>query len=192
MRWIWTSFVWCSIPLVPLAAAEIVAPVSQRFANPNLAEVPDFQRHVVPLLGRLGCNGRACHGSFQGQGGFRLSLFGYDFDADHAALTQGENPRVDRKASAKSLILQKPTLTIDHGGGERFAVGEWEYHLLKRWIEAGADGRKKDHAELGNLEAFAARDRVSKAGRDGRPENHRPVGATAAGGRHAALPVSNQ
>jgi hypothetical protein len=34
---------------------------------------------VGPLLGRLGCNGRACHGSFQGQGGFQLSLFGYDY-----------------------------------------------------------------------------------------------------------------
>ena len=50
------------------------------------ADAPDFQRHVVPLLGRLGCNGRSCHGSFQGQGGFRLSLFGYDFQADHDAL----------------------------------------------------------------------------------------------------------
>ena len=46
-------------------------------------ETPSFRRHVVPLLGKLGCNGRACHGSFQGRGGFRLSLFGYDFKMDH-------------------------------------------------------------------------------------------------------------
>ena len=49
---------------------------------------PDFQKHVMPLLGKLGCNGRACHGSFQGRGGFQLSLFGYDFEADHAQLTE--------------------------------------------------------------------------------------------------------
>ena len=71
-------------------AGDILPQVSLRFKSPSVKEVPDFQRHVLPLLGRLGCNGRACHGSFQGQGGFRLSLFGYDFAADHAALTGGE------------------------------------------------------------------------------------------------------
>ena len=68
------------------AVAQITPAASERFADPQAAEVPDFQQHVVPLLGRLGCNGRACHGSFQGRGGFRLSLFGYDFAMDHAAL----------------------------------------------------------------------------------------------------------
>ena len=77
----------------PAAGAEIVRRVDERFASPEAAEVPDFQKHVVPLLGRLGCNGRACHGSFQGQGGFRLSLFpfsplppGYAFSAKIAAI----------------------------------------------------------------------------------------------------------
>ena len=59
------------------------APLSQRFAAEDAEEVPDFQKHVVPLMGRLGCNGRACHGSFQGRGGLQLSLFGYDFQGDH-------------------------------------------------------------------------------------------------------------
>ncbi len=133
-------------------AGENLPPVSLRFKTSAAKEIPDFQRHVVPLLGRLGCNGRACHGSFQGQGGFRLSLFGYDFEADHAALTKGDTPRVDLKEPAKSLILQKPTLTIDHDGGERFVTGEWEYHLLKRWIEAGALGQTQDPAVLEALE----------------------------------------
>lgn len=154
MHVMWPSLLLCLIPLTCLAAAEDVAPVNQRFANPDSAEVPDFQRHVLPLLGRLGCNGRACHGSFQGQGGFRLSLFGYDFEADHAALTEGDHPRVDLNKPTKSLILQKPTLTIDHDGGERFPVAEWEFHLLRRWIEAGADGRKEEPAELTVLEVF--------------------------------------
>ena len=139
-------------PLANGSTAEVLPPVSQRFAEADGAEVPDFQRHVVPLLGRLGCNGRACHGSFQGQGGFRLSLFGYDFESDHAALTKGEKPRVDRKEPPKSLILEKPTLAIDHDGGERYEAGGWEYHLLRRWIEAGAQGRPNEHAELVGLE----------------------------------------
>ena len=77
-------------------ADDVMSPVTERFAGGDGQETPDFQKHVVPLLGRLGCNGRACHGSFQGRGGFRLSLFGYDFKSDHAALLDDESPRVDR------------------------------------------------------------------------------------------------
>ena len=58
-----------------------IRPASERFAQRDSKEVPDFQRHVVPLLGRLGCNSAKCHGSFQGQGDFRLSLFGFDFQS---------------------------------------------------------------------------------------------------------------
>jgi hypothetical protein len=136
------------IPATILPASEVLPPASERFAPATGQETPDFQRHVVPLLGRLGCNGRACHGSFQGQGGFRLSLFGYDFQADHAALVGGDKPRVDLKRPADSLILKKPTLTIDHDGGERFKTGSWEHHLLARWIEAGASPRPVDAAAL--------------------------------------------
>src|SRR5579872_3767656 len=48
----------------------------------------DFERHIMGLLGRAGCNSGSCHGSFQGKGGFRLSLFGYDPDKDYVALTR--------------------------------------------------------------------------------------------------------
>src|SRR5687767_8615509 len=111
-----------------LAASEAggeqrIPPVSQRFAAERVSEVPDFQRHVVPLLGTLGCNGRACHGSFQGQGGFRLSLFGYDFAADHEALTAGQEPRVNIKTPQESLAILKPTAAVDHEGGRRIEPG---------------------------------------------------------------------
>src|SRR5262245_4949159 len=115
-----------------LPAAEVLPPASARFANAEATEEPDFQRHVVPLLGRLGCNGRACHGSFQGQGGMRLSLFGYDFQMDYAALTGQAAPegkegksRVDRQSPRDSLFLRKPTLDLDHEGGERFKADSW-------------------------------------------------------------------
>lgn len=134
------------------AANDVLPPVSRRFAQDEPAEVPHFQRHVIPLLGRLGCNSRACHGSFQGQGGFRLSLFGYDFEADLAALTLGQEPRINRDTPADSLILQKPTLGLDHEGGERFRLGGWEYRLLERWIASGAAGRAKEDPALAGLE----------------------------------------
>ena len=53
---------------------ELIAPVSQRFAVRDTEAVPDFQRHISPLLGRLGCNSAKCHGSFQGQGDLQLLL----------------------------------------------------------------------------------------------------------------------
>lgn len=135
-----------------VGAAEVLSPVSQRYATGDAGDVPSFQRHVIPLLGRLGCNGRACHGSFQGQAGFRLSLFGYDFKADHTALTGGESPRVDLKTPADSLMLQKPSATVRHKGGKRFEVGSWQHRLLQRWIAAGAPGVKEKDAEFAALD----------------------------------------
>ena len=45
------------------------------------------------LFGRIGCSRGSCHGSFQGKGGFRLSLFGYDPEKDFQALTpRGQRP----------------------------------------------------------------------------------------------------
>ena len=63
-----------------------------------------------------------------------------DFEALHADASTDGRKRVDRDEPANSLILQKPTLQVDHEGDERFQPGSWEHHLLKRWIEAGAKG----------------------------------------------------
>ncbi|MFN3191548.1 MAG: DUF1549 and DUF1553 domain-containing protein [Aureliella sp.] len=106
-------------------------------------EVPDFQKHISPLFGRLGCNGRACHGSFQGQGGFQLSLFGYDFEADYQALLEEGAARVDLEDQLESLILTKPVDADMHDGGKRYEHGEWEYWVLRKWIEAGAPFEKE-------------------------------------------------
>lgn len=147
----------CLLVLLPpwRLCAQIIAPANARFASAESAETPDFQRHVVPLLGRLGCNGRSCHGSFQGRGGLRLSLFGYDFAMDHDALTSkasGAHPsRIDREQPDASLIIQKPSLQISHEGGQRFRVDSWEHHLLRRWVAAGAKG-VGEPAELSRLD----------------------------------------
>jgi hypothetical protein len=137
----------CLITCWPITASgdepQTLRPVNERFQQ-TTDEVPDFQQHVIPLLGRLGCNGRACHGSFQGRGGMALSLFGYDFRADHDALTgQAESEplrRVDRDRPEASLILRKATATTDHEGGRRLDSDSWQYRLLQRWIAAGAPG----------------------------------------------------
>ncbi len=116
------------------SAAPAIPPAAERFANADGEETPDFRRHVVPLLGKQGCNGRGCHGSFKGQGGFRLSLFGYDFKLDHDGLID----RVDVDAPEDSYALHKPLLEEPHEGGKRLEKGSWEYNILLKWIAGGA------------------------------------------------------
>jgi hypothetical protein len=120
------------------ADARVLPPIDKRFSTADGEEQPSFQRHVVNLFGRLGCNGRACHGSFQGQGGLQLSLFGYDFKADHDALFDKDSPRIDLDDPDESLIIAKPTDEDMHEGGKRYDKGSWQYHVLRRWIESGA------------------------------------------------------
>ena len=127
-------------------AADVLAPANERFAG-SPEEVPDFQRHMVPLLSKLGCNGRACHGSFQGRGGFRLSLFGYDFKMDQEGLAE----RVDTDEPLASYALEKATLQTEHEGGKRMDVGSWEYNIFHNWIEAGAKPVAEDAATLVRL-----------------------------------------
>lgn len=134
-----------------LSAAEVLKPANERFGV-ETQEVPSFQRHVLPLMGRTGCNGRACHGSFQGQGGFRLSLFGYDFKADHDALLKSEKPRIDLQDVPESLMLLKATLETPHKGGKRIEVDGWEYKLITRWIQSGAKGVEEDDIGFERLE----------------------------------------
>ncbi|MFP6617753.1 MAG: hypothetical protein VB877_00290, partial [Pirellulaceae bacterium] len=102
--------------------------------------MPDFVQHVVPLFSKLGCNNRACHGSFQGQNGFRLSLFGFEPVEDHRELLEsdGDGIRTNVKDPQASLILFKPTHEDEHEGGERMKVGSWQYRMLQEWIAAGA------------------------------------------------------
>jgi hypothetical protein len=133
----------------PSPAADIVPPIDERFAaalEEAVRQPPDFRRHVVPLLGRLGCNGRACHGSFQGQGGFQLSLFGYDFKADHANLTAGDEPRANLADPPASLMLQKPLEETPHDGGKRLTRGSWQHRVLLEWIATGAEPATGDVA----------------------------------------------
>ncbi len=137
------------------------APASAE-AGPAGTEVPSFQKHVSPLMGRLGCNGRACHGSFQGRGDFRLSLFGYDFEADHAALMS--HGRVERDKVLESLILTKPVDADAHEGGKRFEKGGWEYWVLRRWIEAKAPFDKDKIEKLSRLQVEPATITLSTKG----------------------------
>ena len=51
----------------------------------------------LAALRRMGCNMGSCHGSFQGKGGFRLSLFGFDPEKDYPSVTREGLARRPRK-----------------------------------------------------------------------------------------------
>ncbi len=129
----------------------------QRFATLAAAEEPSFRRHIVPLVSRAGCNGRECHGSFQGRGGFKLSLFGYDFEKDLEQMTvkadgDEKQVRINRQQPEKSLLLLKATNEEPHKGKERFKKGSWEYNMMLKWVQAGAKLDVEATGEFDRLE----------------------------------------
>lgn len=133
----------CAIGLVTGLAVPPKASGAISLPGDGRLEKVDFERHVMGLFGRMGCNAGSCHGSFQGKGGLRLSLFGYDAEKDHAVLTrEALGRRVNPVEPDRSLVLLKATGQVEHGGGRRFGTGSWQYQVLREWIAAGANWQK--------------------------------------------------
>ncbi len=142
---------------------EQVPGASERWGAEGVGGTPQFQRHIVPLIGKLGCNSRACHGSFQGQNGFQLSLFGHDPKMDYEELVNeagDSGQRINVKEPAKSLALYKPTHADEHEGGERLNAGSWQYRLLLEWVQAGAPFDKSAEPKIERLEVLPAEVRL--------------------------------
>lgn len=98
-----------------------------------------FERDVIPVLTKLGCNAGACHGKSGGQNGFQLSLLGFDpnFDYD-AILHESRGRRVFPAAPDRSLLLLKASAQIPHGGGRRLQQDDRYYRMLLRWLKNGS------------------------------------------------------
>jgi len=112
------------------------APVSAR----NIDQTPkwSFRNHVIPVLTKTGCNLGACHGAAAGKNGFKLTLRGYDPEADYNVLTrEAIGRRIAPQDPGRSLVLLKPALLIPHAGGRRFGVDSLEYKVLAEWISEG-------------------------------------------------------
>lgn len=100
---------------------------------------PDFVRDVNPVLSRLGCNQGTCHGSAQGKNGFKLSLRGYDPLFDVTTFTDDNaGRRVNLASPEDSLMLDKPTGVVPHGGGVLMQPGDAYYEVVRSWIAQGA------------------------------------------------------
>ena len=109
------------------------------------------------MLTKTGCNSGACHGALAGKGGLKLSLRGYDPDADHFVLTrQALSRRVDRPEPAKSLMLLKPSAEVPHEGGMVLKPGSREYKILRDWIAQGAKNEELAKSRANKLEVVPA------------------------------------
>ena len=114
-----------------------------------------FRNHVESVLSKQGCNAGACHGARAGQKGFRLTLFGFDVDADYTYLTrQAIGRRIVPTDPGRSLILTKPTGLLPHKGGVRLDPSSLEYRVLAEWIAAGAPGPKDDDPQIVKVEVL--------------------------------------
>ena len=123
----------------------------------NAPSVPTFRNHVLAVFTKAGCNGGSCHGALAGKGGLKLTLRGFDPEADYATLTrQTFGRRVVKGDPERSLLLLKPTMTIGHGGGVRIKKSSADYAVVAGWIKAGAPGPRPDDARLLKLEVSPA------------------------------------
>ena len=122
-------------------------------AAPLAAADVSFRNQVQPILARYGCSGGACHGAAAGQGGFKLSLRGYDDEGDYLTITRSaKGRRVCLEDPVRSLFLLKPAKLVAHKGGERFKADSPEFQILADWIASGAPGPQANDPRIERIE----------------------------------------
>jgi hypothetical protein len=114
-----------------------------------------FANQIVPIFTKAGCNGGGCHGKSAGQNGFRLSLLGFEpwEDYDHL-VRESRGRRIFPAAPDRSLLLEKATATLPHGGGKRIDVDSDDYRLLVRWIQQGMPTGDPKAPTVDSIEVF--------------------------------------
>src|ERR1700720_4714861 len=118
-----------------VVAAPLAAQVT-RSTGSGPAEPPrvTFLRDVAPILNKTGCTSGPCHGAAKAKNGFKLSLRGYDPQYDYEALLYDlSGRRFNRADPGSSLMLQKPTQEVAHGGGQRFEKDSGYYRTIYQW-----------------------------------------------------------
>ena len=115
----------------------------------------NFKNQIVPIFTKHGCNGGGCHGKSGGQNGFRLSLLGFYPDDDYEFLVkEGRGRRLFPPAPEESLLIQKGTGELPHGGGARIQPNSHEYRLLVRWIAQGMPYGSPDDPVVTKIECL--------------------------------------
>ncbi len=129
--------------------------VEVRVTQSQTVRALHFGHDIVPLLTRASCNSGGCHGKQNGQNGFRLTVFGYDPSTDYQALVQeGRGRRLFPAAPGHSLLLNKATNRVPHGGGRRMEENSPEYRRLYRWIAEGMPRGDDEAPHVTSIEVF--------------------------------------
>jgi hypothetical protein len=112
-----------------------------------------FLNDVVPVLTKAGCNIGVCHAKAgNGQNGFQLSLLGFEpFEDFENIVKEGRGRRAFVAAPDQSLLLQKASGRVPHGGGVRLTPDSEGYAILHEWIRQGMPA---DDEHTPTLESF--------------------------------------
>ncbi len=123
----------------------------------------DFTEQIRPVIYKLGCSMGSCHAAQYGQGGFKLSVFGFDPSADQQAIVRdSRGRRLNPIQVEQSLFLRKPLMEIPHGGGRRLIAGSRDHQMLIDWLKSGAPGPAAAERAIVKLQ-------VTPAQRNGEP-----------------------
>ena len=98
-----------------------------------------FEKDIVPIMTRSGCNTGSCHGAARGKDGFMISLFGYDPVGDYKRITREIGfRRINLAKPEESLFLTKATGKVQHTGGKLFDEDSYYYKTILEWLQNGA------------------------------------------------------
>ncbi|NBV85259.1 MAG: DUF1553 domain-containing protein [Verrucomicrobia bacterium] len=125
------------------------------FLGSGLAGVAgvSFVNEVMPQLARAGCSNGSCHAKPEGQGNFKLSVFGYDPRQDYEEIARDvRGRRLFFAAPEYSLLLLKGSGTVPHEGGARIAKESEAYRAVLQWIGEGAGFDGDEAPQLKKIE----------------------------------------
>lgn len=121
-----------------------------------------FERDVIPILSRYGCNQGACHGKARGQNGFALSLLGFDRAFDYQAITaEARGRRIFPASPENSLLLMKASGRLPHGGGKALPATDPCFERLSRWIASGCPRDPQGTPSLTKVTVFPSEQLLS-------------------------------
>ncbi len=140
---------------IKIVRGGLVQSIAVQVGNRPLGEAVSFRNDIIPMLTRSGCNSGACHGALAGKGTMKLSLRGYDPEADlHVLTTQQGARRTDRTQPALSLFVRKGLGELPHGGGKKWKKGSVEEMLAVKWVEQGSVGPAPTDSRLVRIVTF--------------------------------------
>ncbi len=114
-----------------------------------------FEKDIVPIMTRSGCNTGSCHGAARGKDGFMISLFGYDPPGDYQRITREIGMRrINLAVPEESLFLTKSIGAVTHTGGKLFDKDSVYYKSILEWLNSGAPPDATPPPQVTKLEIF--------------------------------------